>query len=308
MSTRTAFADRLTESQRASLANYRRRLASLARAVRAERTAMLGLAILTAFLFVAVFAPYLAPYDPMTSLESSSGGFARMESPSLQHPLGTTYFARDVLSQVIWGARISLLVAGASGLAVMAVGTTVGLVSGYYKGNVDLGLMRVVDILYGIPATPLILVLALFFGATVWNIILAMTLVLWRTMARIIRSETLSLAEKPFVKAARAAGAGDLRIIYLHIAPNLVPLILIETTIVMGYAIITEAGISFLGLSGPETISWGTMLQFTFSTGSIREAWWWILPPGICITLLVMSFFYLSRAIEKVTNPDAKRW
>lgn len=307
MSFENRLSNRLTESQKASLTNYWDRISSVGHAIRAERTAMFALTILVIFIVIGLLAPYIAPYDPFASLQGPNGAYKRLQPPSPQHPLGTTYFSRDVLSQLIWGTRISLLVAFVSGFAVMIVGTTVGLVSGYYKGNIDLGLMRVVDILYGIPATPLILVLAIFFGASVWNIIFAMVLVLWRTMARVIRSETLSLAEKPFVKAARATGASDFRIIYLHIAPNLIPLILIETTIIMGYAITTEAGISFLGLSGAETISWGTMLQFTFSTGSIRTAWWWVFPPGLCITLLVMSFFYLSRAIEQVTNPDTGR-
>jgi peptide/nickel transport system permease protein len=164
--------------------------------------------------------------------------------------------------------------------------------------------MRIVDILYGIPATPFILILVIFFGTSIWNVILAMTLVLWRTMARVIRSQTLSLSERPFVKSARAAGASDLRIMFYHIAPNLLPLIMIETTIVVGWAIVLEAGISFLGLGASELISWGTMLQLTFASGAIRTAWWWVLPPGISITLLVMSFFYFSRIVEDITSPE----
>jgi peptide/nickel transport system permease protein len=125
-------------------------------------------------------------------------------------------------------------------------------------------------------------------------------------MARVIRSETLSLAERPFVKGARAAGASDFRIMFYHIVPNLLPLIMVETTIVVGWAIVLEAGISFLGLGASEIISWGTMLQLTFASGAIRTAWWWVLPPGLCITLLVMSFFYFSRIVENITDPEAR--
>jgi peptide/nickel transport system permease protein len=194
-----------------------------------------------------------------------------------------------------------------SGLSVMIVGTSVGLIAGFYKGTVDLLIMRVVDVLYGIPQTPLVLVIALFMGASVWNVILAMVLVLWRTMARIIRSQTLSLSERQFVKSARAAGASNRRIIFYHIAPNILPLMFIQTTITISGAIVLEAGISFLGLGAQDMTSWGTMLQLTFSTGAIREAWWWVLPPGLGITLLVLSFFYLSRALEQITNPEVDR-
>jgi peptide/nickel transport system permease protein len=189
----------------------------------------------------------------------------------------------------------------------LVIGTTVGLFAGYYKGKVDLILMRVVDVLYGIPALPLVLIIAMFFGNSVWNIVIAMALVLWRTMARLVRSQTLSLAEQPFVKAAKAAGASDLRIMYIHIAPNLVPLMLVEGTFVMGAAILVEAGLSFLGLGAANMVSWGTMLQLTFTSGAIRSAWWWVLPPGLSITLLVVAFFYVSRGIEDITNPVLER-
>jgi len=189
----------------------------------------------------------------------------------------------------------------------MIVGTTVGIAAGYYKGRVDTILMRIVDILYGIPATPFVLVLVMFLGPSVWNVIVAMTLLLWRTMARIIRSETMSLSQRPFVKTAKAAGAGNFRIMYSHLLPNLLPLIMVETTIVVAWAIALEAGISFLGLGSVNMISWGTMLQLTFSSGAIRTAWWWVLPPGVGIMLLVLATFHLSRTVEKISNPATDR-
>jgi peptide/nickel transport system permease protein len=268
---------------------------------------MFGLIVVGLFTLMGLVGPYIAPYDPFTSHQTATGAQAILQPPSLEHPMGTTSLGRDVFSQWIFGVRVSLLVALLSGLSVLVVGTTVGLISGYYKGKIDLVMMRVVDILYAIPATPLILVIALFFGSSVWNVIIGMVLVLWRTMARVIRSQTMSLSERPFVKAARASGASDLRIMYVHIAPNLVPLMLVEGTFVMGAAIILEAGISFLGLGATEMVSWGTMLQLTFSSGAINQAWWWVLPPGLSITLLVVSLFYISRGIEDVTNPELNR-
>lgn len=299
--------ERLSKNQRIALRLYRERLESAMRTFVRNRAALLGLFVLVAVVVLAVFAPAIAPYDPHETLKNEQGAPAILEPPSAEHPMGTNHLGRDVFSQWVYGSRVSLIVGFFSGLAVLLVGTSVGLFAGYYKGTVDLGLMRIVDVLYGIPALPLVLLIAMFFGNSVWNIVIAMALVLWRTMARLVRSQTLSLAEQPFVKAARAAGASDLRIIYVHIAPNLVPLMLVEGTFVMGAAILIEAGLSFLGLGAANMISWGTMLQLTFTTGAIRSAWWWVLPPGLSITLLVVGFFYISRGIEDITNPVLER-
>lgn len=295
--------DRLSKSQRASIKRFKERLFRVIRAILSYPSSIVGISIVSIFIILAVFAPYVAPYNPQRTFV-----IALLQPPTGTHILGTTHVGRDVFSQWVYGARVSLIVAFTSGFVVAVIGTTVGLVAGYYKGTVDLVIMRVVDVMYAIPATPLILVVALFFGSSVWNIIIAMALVLWRTVARIIRAQTLSLSERPFVKSARAAGASDLRIMYYHIAPNLLPLIFVETTFVMGFSIALEAGISFLGLGAQNTVSWGSMLQLTFTTGAIRSAWWWVLPPGIGITILILSFFYISRAIEEVTNPEAGRF
>mgnify|MGYP006280780051 CR=1 FL=1 len=299
-------ADWLSESQRVQLGHYRSRAAEMGRRFGANRMALLALAIIGFTVFLAVFAPYIAPYEPTETVYKPNGAVATLEEPNPRFPMGTNHLGQDVLSQWIYGSRVSLLVAFLSGLSVIAIGSVVGLVSGYYKGLIDLVLMRVVDILYAIPATPLVLVVAMFYGSSVWVVIIAMVSVLWRTMARLIRSETLSLSEQPFVKAARAAGASDFRIMFIHLAPVLVPLMLIEGTFVMGAAILLEAGISFLGLGATEMMSWGLMLQLTFSSGAIAVAWWWVIPPGLSITILVVSFFYLSRGIEEITNPDVR--
>ncbi|MCD2204059.1 ABC transporter permease [Halobacterium sp. KA-6] len=295
----------LSRSQRATLKRTGEQLRNVWSAIRNYPTALVSLGLLVAFVLIAVFAPLIAPYNPDTIFKVQSTGLPlALEGPSLAHPFGTTHLGRDVFSQWVYGSRVSLLVGLLSGFSVMIVGTSVGLIAGYYKGTVDLVVMRVVDVLYGIPQTPLVLVIAMFMGASVWNVVVAMTLVLWRTMARIIRSQTLSLSERPFVKSARASGASDFRIIFYHIAPNILPLMFIQTTITVSGAIVLEAGISFLGLGAQDMTSWGTMLQLAFSTGAIREAWWWVLPPGFSITLLVLAFFYMSRALEEITNPE----
>lgn len=297
----------LSKTQRIALRRYKSNFREFGRIFLNDRPALLASGVLVLFSLLAVFAPYLAPYDPSAEM-FRNGKPLVLHPPSLEHPFGTTTLARDVFSQWVYGSRISLLVGLLSGLSVMVIGTTIGVIAGYYKGTVDLVLMRGVDILYGIPATPFILILVLFFGSSVWNVILAMVLILWRTMARVIRSETLSLAERPFIKSARASGASDKRIMTVHILPNLLPLIMVETTIVVAFAIALEAGISFLGLGATQVTSWGAMLELTFSSGAIRSAWWWVIPPGISITLLVVSFFYLSRLVEEISNPETGRF
>ncbi|WP_313693481.1 ABC transporter permease [Halorarum halobium] len=297
---------RLSRSQRIQFEHYRSRLVEAVAVFRENRMAMVGAAVVALTLFMAIFAPVLAPYEPTETVYNDEGTPATLQPPSAEYPMGTNHLGQDILSQWIYGSQVSLLVGFLSGLSVVAIGTTVGLVAGYYKGTIDLVLMRVVDVLYAIPATPLVLVVALFYGSSVWTVIIAMILVLWRTSARLIRSETMSLAEQPFVKAARASGASDLRIMFVHIAPILVPIMLVEGTFVMGSAILLEAGISFLGLGATEMMSWGVMLQLTFSSGAIAVAWWWVLPPGLSITALVVSFFYISRGIEDVTNPQIR--
>lgn len=304
---RNVLSERLSTNQRILLETYATRLRRMGATFRQNRLSMVALFVVGMTLFLAIFAPVLAPYEPTETVTAADGSVPTLEPPSLAFPMGTNHLGQDILSQWIYGSQVSLLVGFFSGLSVMTIGTVVGLVSGYYKGAIDLVLMRVVDVLYGIPATPLVLVIALFWGSSVWTVIIAMVLVLWRTMARLIRSETLSLSEQPFVKAARASGASDLRIMFVHIAPNLVPIMLVEATFVMGASILLEAGVSFLGLGATDMMSWGVMLQLTFSSGAIATAWWWVIPPGVSITALVVSFFYLSRGVEDITNPQQRR-
>lgn len=294
--------DRFSQAQ---LITWNKRIESLQEGLyiySKNKEAMIGAIILVLMVLMGIFAPYIAPYE-----QTELTGSEKLASPSLEHPMGTTHLTHDVFSQWVYGVRVSLLVGLLSGASVFIVGSTIGIISGYYKGITDMVLMRIVDILYAIPATPLILVIALFFGSTVWNVIVAMILILWRTLARVVRSQTLSLSERPFVKAARAAGASDFYIMRAHIAPNLIPLMLIEATFVMAAAITLEAGISFLGFGATEMISWGVMLQLTFSSGAISTAWWWVLPPGLGIMLLVLSIFFIGRGIEDVTNPQLQR-
>ncbi|MCL4424944.1 MAG: ABC transporter permease [Firmicutes bacterium] len=279
------------------------RLQELWTIFRRDRLGVVGLLIFTLFLLVALFAPYLAPYDPMESLYRPDGSFARQDPPSWRHPFGTTRMGRDVLSQVIIGSRVALLVGLTSAFITTFIGTNIGLIAGYYGGWIDDLLMRLTDIVYGIPFLPFAIILVAILGPGLTNTIIAIVLISWRTTARVIRSQVLTLKQRTFIEAARLTGASNLRIIYRHLVPNVLPLSLVYTALNLGWAIMTEASISFLGYGDPRLVSWGSILFSAYVAQAVYDAWWWVGPPGLAITLLVMSGFFISRAVEEIANP-----
>ena len=240
--------------------------------------------------------------DEMLAL-GSDRFVSRLLPPSREHWFGTDHLGRDLFSQNVHGSQIALLVGFLGATLVVLIGTNVGLIAGYYRGRTETILMRTVDVMYGIPFEPFALILVLLFQPSLTIVILAVSLLTWRTVARLIRSQVLSLRERPFVKAARVAGASDLRIMYLHIFPNVLPLVFLELAIIVGVSIIAEATLSFLGLGPPQAISWGGILHDARLSGAWRTAWWWNLPPGIFIMTTVLSVFFISRSLEVVANP-----
>ncbi len=230
-----------------------------------------------------------------------------LAKPTLAHPFGTNHLGRDLFSQIVYGSRTALMVGLLAAFMVTIIGTNVGLVSGYYRGKLDTILMRIVDIMYALPLEPFAMILVLLFRPGLGIIILTVGLLTWRTTARIIRSQVLSLVARPFVKAAKVAGASDFRIMYIHVAPNILPLAFLQLAVAMAFAITAEATLSFLGLGAPGVYSWGTILHQSRSSGAWREAWWWVIPPGVLIMLTVVSVFFISRALEVLTNPRLGR-
>lgn len=266
-----------------------------------------GFWVIIVFTLIAIFAPWLAPYDPWEMTYDSEGNFASLRPPSLEFPMGTTHLGYDLYSQLILATRTTLLIGVVSGFISIVIGANVGLIAGYYGGKIDEILMRITDILYGMPFLPFIIVLIALFGRQLEFIILAIVLIIWRTSARVIRAQAMSIKQRQFIQMARARGASDFRIIYRHILPNVLPLLLLYASFNIAWSIITEASASFLGFGDGETISWGGMLYELWLSGKTRVAWWWFASPSVCIILLVTSLVFVSRAYEEVANPRLRK-
>ncbi len=264
---------------------------------------MAGLLIYAVIVVMAVFADWLAPYDPQEILRTGRR-VARYLPMSSEHWLGTTASGRDVLSQLIFGARSALEVGLTAALAVVVIGTVLGLLSGYLGGWVDRLIGRVTDIVLGLPFLPTMIVLAAFTRAGTRTVIVAVALLLWPNTSRVIRSQVLSLRERAWVEAARMTGCSTGRIIFVHILPQVLPLAGLYGSIAIGWAILAEASASFLGFGDTGSVSWGTMLQDAYASQALgRGAWNWFAPPGVAIVLMVLAGFLLSRGSERLLFP-----
>lgn len=271
--------------------------------IKKDKLALIGVVLFVIFIFVAIFADNLAPFDPDARHTGADGKILRLSPPIAGHPFGTTDVGRDIFSQVILGTRTALIVGFIAAILVTLLGSTLGIISGYFGGTVDVIIMRIVDFFYAIPFVPFVIVLSAVLKPSIWNVILAVTILSWRSVARLVRSQVLTISKRPFIKAAKVSGASDLRIMTRYILPNVIPIILLELTFTVNYAILSEASIAFLGFGDPDVSSWGQILHTCFVTGNSRTAWWWILTPGLAIVLLLISIFFISRAMEEVVNP-----
>lgn len=271
--------------------------------------ALAGLVIYAVFVVTALCAPYIAPYDPSEILYTADYDLASDLLPGTEgHILGTTSLGRDIFSQIVWGARSALLVGFTAAFMVAFIGSIVGLLAGYFGGWVDAVLMRLADVAFGIPFLPFVIVISAFSEPSIWNTVIAMGLVLWRDTGRVIRSQVLSLRSRGYVEAARVVGSSDLKIILRHITPNILPLSFLYGSIAIGWAILTEASISFLGFGDPDAISWGFMLQDAFASQALaRQAYYWFIPPGLAIILVVSAGFFISRGYENLLFPKLGR-
>ncbi|MEI5101263.1 ABC transporter permease [Streptomyces sp. PmtG] len=271
------------------------------RAFRTHRAGLLGLAVLVLISLAAVFAPLLvgSGADSVTRAPGDA-----MESPSSEFPLGTDQFGRDLLALLVYGARISLTIGLLAAFLSVAIGTVVGITAGHYRGWYGTVMMRVTDWFLVMPTLVLAIALAVVMSGSLSTIILAIGVTTWPTTARLVRAQTLAVESRPYIERARALGGGHIHIMLRHVLPNVMPLVLAQTTLVISSAILTEATLAFLGLGDPTAVSWGGLLQDAREAGAVSAGdWWYLAPPGIAIAVVALAFTLCGRAVESVLNP-----
>jgi peptide/nickel transport system permease protein len=271
---------------------------ALASPVFTSAQAVVGLAILAAFVLVAVTAPLWIHGD----VRSKVGPV--FAPPSGRFWLGTDGGGADMLRLLVVGARVSLLVGFLASAVSVLIGGAVGLVSGFFGGKTDIVLMRITDYVLVLPDIPLMIVVAALFGRSLTNIILIIGAIYWTSTARLLRAQVKSVRERVYVRRARALGAGNTRLIVRHVLPQVTPLLIANTVLFVAYAIFAETFITFLGLGDPSTVSWGRLIENAFNDDAIlNNAWWAIVPPGVCVTIVVLACTMTGQAMEDAFNP-----
>ena len=272
---------------------------------RRHRSGLAGLLVLSFFIVLALFAPLIADAE---GLEVSRATGEVLDPPSGEFWLGTDDRGRSILTLLIWGARISLLVGLLATVISMVIGTLMGLSSGFFEGWPARLLFRVTEWFLVIPFIPLAIVLASVLGRSLLNIVIVIGVTGWAGTALLIRSQTLSLKERPYMERAQVLGAGRWHQMSRHILPNVMPMVFANTTLTVALAILAETTLSFLGLGDPTRVSWGSMLESAFSVGAMTTgSWWYIVPPGVCVVLVVLSFTLVGQALEEIFNPRLRR-
>jgi len=271
------------------------------RLITGNRQTVAGLCALGVFAMVALLAPVIAPTPVNTGF---SNGFA---APTAAHPLGLDGGGFDVLTRLVHGAQTSLLVGTIAALVGMLIGGTVGFVAGYFGGRTDGVLMRITDYFLVIPDIPLMIVAAAVFGQSLTNIMIVIGLVYWASTARLIRAQVMSVRQRTFVTRVEAMGASPLFVLTRHVVPQVTPLLVANTVLMVANAIFAETYISFLGLGDPSVVSWGRMIQDALDQGAVvAGAWWVVLPPGLAVTLVVLAATIAGQGMEDTLNPRLK--
>jgi peptide/nickel transport system permease protein len=275
-----------------------RRPGAIKTAHHTQPQALIGLAIVGAFVIIALVAPLFLSGDPKAKVGPI------FEPPSTAHPLGLDGGGADMVRLLIAGTRVSLLVGFCAALVSAIIGGTIGVLSGFFGGKTDIALMRMTDYFLVIPDIPLMIVAAALFGRSLTNIIIIIGIIYWTTTARLIRAQVKSVRERVYVKRSRALGAGNSRLIFKHILPQVAPLLIANTVLLVAYAIFAETFITFLGLGDPSVISWGRLIENAFQDDAIlNNAWWAIVPPGVCVTLIVLGATIFGQSLEDGLNP-----
>ncbi len=255
-------------------------------------------------LFLGVLGPIIAPYGATETHYTDSGELKSVIGPSWEHPMGTTYQGYDVLSQILIGARPTVITGLLGGAIIISIGLSVGITSGYIGGRTDDVLMRLTDFVYGVPLIPFAIVLVAFFGMGFYSSIVIIGLVLWRSSARVIRSQVLQIKEYPFIQASKATGGSTTHIMFKHILPNVMPMAVLFFAAGIGFSILVQAGLAFIGIVDPFVPSWGVIVRNAYASGYMSIAWWWSIPPGLLIALTVLSTFMFGRGYESLATTN----
>ena len=281
------------------LPETRRRRGGVVWAVlRSRPQATLGGAVIVVTILIALLAPYIAPYGPR---EKVGPPFA---PPSSEFWLGLDDGGVDMVTLLMYGARVSLIVGFAAAAVAMLIGGTVGILAGYFGGKTDITLMRITDYFLVIPDVPLMIAIAAIWGRSLTNIIIIIGIIYWTGTARIIRAQVKSVRERVYVRRAQALGATDRRIIFRHVLPQVAPLLVANTVLTVAIAIFAETALAFLGLGDPSLISWGRLIENAFVSNAITvDAWWAIAPPGIAVAIVILGCTMVGTSIEDALNP-----
>jgi peptide/nickel transport system permease protein len=265
---------------------------------------MIGLGVLAVFILMALAAPLLADVRELNPVFARQAGNPQWAPPSEFAPLGTDHIRRSVWAQFVWGSRVSLFVGLAATVLTILIGSVVGIVAGFVGGRLDAFMMRITEWFLVIPFLPLAIVLASVLGRSVWNIIFVIGITSWPSTARLVRAQVLTVKQRLFVDRARSLGASGPHIVAHHVLPNVSGLILANATLAVPISILTETTLSFLGLGDPSSASWGKTLEEAFVEGAVvRNAWWYFIPAGLGILIVVLAFTLIGRTLEEIANP-----
>lgn len=273
-----------------------------------SRPGRYGLLLLMVFVLIALCAPLIADQSGLDTAIARANGTPQWASPLQHPPLGTDHLRRSVWAQFVWGSRVSLFVGLAATVITIALGSIIGIAAGFLGGRTDAVLMRFTEWFLVIPFLPLAIVLASVLGRSIWNIIIVIGVTSWPASARLVRSQVLSVKQRLFVDRARSLGASRTHIVVRHILPNVSGLILATATLAVPISILTESTLSFLGLGDPRRPSWGKTLVDAFTNGAVNlQAWWYFVPAGVGIVLVVLSFTLIGRTLEQIVDPRLER-
>ncbi|GAU75946.1 ABC transporter permease [Fusibacter sp. 3D3] len=267
-----------------------------------NRIGTIGFIMVVLFFVIAFVGPKVYPYSTI-----DVGKGPMMAPPSAAFIFGTDHLGRDLFGAIIHGTKTSLIVGFSAAFISISIGTIIGLIAGFIGGRLDSLLMRFTDGMMVLPKLPLIMVLSALLGTNIRNIILVIGFTGWTGTARLVRSQALSIRERPYIERAKSIGAGSFYIMYKHILPNVFPVIFANTILATASAILAEASLSFLGLGDPLSVSWGQVLNGAFVNGAVSiGAWWYFVPAGVAIILLVLSFTFVGYSFDEILNPKLR--